>query len=275
MHVHLRSPVNARYPTVYQCFVFWRALVEDERPINMAKAEQVDAMEGVEKDAPLVTSPSPLFTEQEQRVLDLYDRMEELQLEIALLKSQGTLSQGSDEPDEVSEEDIKSAQQELLNAKTAYQLRNNIVESVLIANPILKAVHSGSNATIAEQDLLPLLEQRDQLSVALTALTAKVLSSKNELLKVETEHIRTARENVELTGKMVALAKDANTHKRDDIPRKAQAQLNELDAQVKSSRQKWRIMKGTASGTIVGSGIDWARDPDLLEIVLDDDGADG
>ncbi|CAG8951899.1 hypothetical protein HYFRA_00005703 [Hymenoscyphus fraxineus] len=239
----------------------------------MAEAEQVDAMEGVEKDAPVVTSPSPLFTEQEQRVLDLYDRMEELQLEIALLKSQGTLSQ--DEPDEVSEEDIKSAQKELLDAKTAYQLRNNIVESVLIANPILKAVHSGSNATIAEQDLLPLLEQRDQLSVALTALTAKVLSSKNELLKVETEHIRTARENVELTGEMVALAKDANTHKRDEIPRKAQAQLNELDAQVKSSRQKWRIMKGTASGTIVGSGIDWARDPVLLEIVLDDDGADG
>lgn len=109
----------------------------------------------------------------------------------------------------------------------------------------------------------------------LTALTSQVLSTKNEFMKAETEHIFTARQNVELTGKMVALAGDANTQKRDDIPQKAQAQLNELDAEVKSSRQKWRIMKGTASGTIVGSGIDWARDPDLLDIILDDDDADG
>lgn len=130
---------------------------------------QVEEMEGVENDATIEVSP--LFTEQEQRVLDIYDRMEELQLEIALLKSQGTLSRGiailhshptilspqscvltlPDEPDEVSAEDIKTAQQELLQAKTAYQLRNNIVENVLVANPILKAVHSGSNASIAEQ----------------------------------------------------------------------------------------------------------------------------
>lgn len=95
------------------------------------------------------------------------------------------------------------------------------------------------------------------------------------MIKAEAEHINTARQNVELTGKMAALAGDANTQKRDDIPPKAQAQLSELDAEVKASRQKWRIMKGTASGTIVGSGIDWARDPGLLEIVLDDDGADG
>jgi hypothetical protein len=51
----------------------------------------------------------------------------------------------------VSEEDIKSAQQELLKAKALYQLRSNVVESVLIANPILKAVHAGRNATVIEQ----------------------------------------------------------------------------------------------------------------------------
>lgn len=136
----------------------------------MAQVNQVEEMEGVEKDT--TVEAIPLFTEQEQRVLDLYDRLEELQLEIALLKSQGTLSQGNnesyihiplsyhhksrvltfpDEPDEVSDSDVKTAQQELLQAKTAYQLRNNIVENVLIANPILKAVHSGNNASIAEQ----------------------------------------------------------------------------------------------------------------------------
>jgi len=51
----------------------------------------------------------------------------------------------------VNEEDIKTAQHELLQAKALYQVRNNIVENVLVANPILKAVHAGDNATVVEQ----------------------------------------------------------------------------------------------------------------------------
>jgi len=47
-----------------------------------------EKMEGVE------VTDRPLLTEDEQRVLDVYDRLEELQFEIALLKAQGVLSQG-------------------------------------------------------------------------------------------------------------------------------------------------------------------------------------
>ena len=51
-------------------------------------------MEGVEitKEA---TQDPPLLTQDEERILDVYERLEELQLEIALLKAQGVLSQGS------------------------------------------------------------------------------------------------------------------------------------------------------------------------------------
>lgn len=109
----------------------------------------------------------PLLTGEEMRILEVYDRLEELQLEIALLKAQGVLSQGdwfsfvvklynkglriSDEPMDVSEEELTTSRQELLKAKATYQVRNNVIKSVLIANPILKAVHGGKNATIAEQ----------------------------------------------------------------------------------------------------------------------------
>jgi hypothetical protein len=121
---------------------------------------------------------------------------------------------------------------------------------------------------------LPLLEQRDTLSVTLADLSREALNAKKELIKVEAENVTTNRQNAELAAQMIALAKDADTQKRDNMPRKAQKDLAELDANVKLSRQRWRIMKGTASGTIVGSGVDWARDPELLEIVLDNDEAD-
>ncbi len=51
----------------------------------------------------------------------------------------------------MSEEDISNAQQELLLAKAPYLIRSNVLESVLIANPTVKAVHAGSNASIIEQ----------------------------------------------------------------------------------------------------------------------------
>jgi len=52
---------------------------------------------------------------------------------------------------EASDEDIKNAQHDLLKAKAAYQVKNNVVEGVLVANPILKAVHGGVNTSAAEQ----------------------------------------------------------------------------------------------------------------------------
>jgi hypothetical protein len=51
----------------------------------MSHAEP-EKMEGVEHD---------LINEDEKRVLEVYDRLESLQLEIALLRAQGVLSKGA------------------------------------------------------------------------------------------------------------------------------------------------------------------------------------
>ncbi|KAN0117210.1 Centromere protein H (CENP-H) domain containing protein [Hyaloscypha variabilis] len=234
---------------------------------------QVDEMDGVEMTE-TENRTSPLLTEDEQRILDFYDRLEELQQEIAFLKAQGVLSQ--DEPMEASDEDLTSARQEVLKAKATYQVKHNVIESVLIANPILKAIHGGKNATAAEQDLAPLIELRDDLSITLTELSTRVLSTRNEFKGVETENMVTARTNTELATTMLALAKEAAIQNKESInDPKARQQLDELEVSMKTSRQRWRIMKETASATIVGSGVDWARNPKLLEIVLGSDGDDG
>lgn len=52
-----------------------------------------DGMEGVEFTS-TAAHQIPLLSEDEKRVLEIYDRLEELQLEIALLKAQTVLSQG-------------------------------------------------------------------------------------------------------------------------------------------------------------------------------------
>lgn len=93
-----------------------------------------------------------------------------------------------------------------------------------------------------------------------------------KLTKVEAEHILVARKNAELAKKMIALASEADSQKDDIKDPEVRAQLDELEEAVKVSRQRWRIMKGTASAVVAGSGVDWARNPTLRELVLDDDG---
>jgi hypothetical protein len=69
---------------------------------------------------------------------------------------------------------------------------------------------------------------------------------------------------------MIALAEEANFQKKLDIQDPSvRAQLDELEESLKVSRQRWRIMKGTASAVVAGSGVDWARDAALRELVLD------
>lgn len=58
------------------------------------------AMEGVEPTM-VEISNTPIFSDDEKRVLEIYERLEELQLEVALLRAQGVLSQGDDPKSDV------------------------------------------------------------------------------------------------------------------------------------------------------------------------------
>lgn len=63
------------------------------------------------------------------------------------------------------ESNITEAQDALLTARARYRLRNDAIESVMMANPILKAVHNGTQASPIERHVLllpPLLPSRTQ-----------------------------------------------------------------------------------------------------------------
>lgn len=46
---------------------------------------------------------------------------------------------------------IESAQKALLDSRSRYVLRNEVVSSVMIANPILQAIHHGTKASPIER----------------------------------------------------------------------------------------------------------------------------
>jgi hypothetical protein len=129
-----------------------------------------------------------------------------------------------------------------------------------------------SKLTCRNRDLLPLIKQRDALSITLTQVSKELLEARKELEQIESENIIAARQNADLAEKMCTLAEEANTQKKENITDPVMREkLEDLEMDMKSRRQKWRIIKGTASATIVGSGIDWARDPALVDIVLENE----
>ncbi|EOO02469.1 hypothetical protein UCRPA7_2041 [Phaeoacremonium minimum UCRPA7] len=214
-----------------------------------------------QEDGPLLLSNT------EKRVLELYDQLRDLQLQIALMKAQ----QDYDEPQhEVSEDDVKQAQDELLESSANYNLRNGVLDSVMIANPILKAVHNSTHASPIDRDLLPLVEERDLASVSVAQLSTELRGVLDRITEVESESLRVSRKNVELASEVLRLAEEANREKEDAIEdQHAKAEIERLERELKVSRQRWKVMKGTASAVIAGSGVDWASDAELREMVLD------
>ncbi|KAI1089546.1 centromere protein H (CENP-H)-domain-containing protein [Rostrohypoxylon terebratum] len=219
--------------------------------------------------------PAPLLlSDDEKRILDLHDRLQQLQLEIALLTAQKNYDPSTSPSTENG--NIEAAQKALLDSRSRYVLRNQVVESVVAANPILQAVHNGTKASPIERDLLPVLEQRDQSSSVLAQQSTELRSLLDEITEVESQSLRLGRENVELAAKLLDLAEQTDRSKAEAInmhPERA-AEISHLEDQVKLSRQRWRVLKGTASAVVAGSGVDWSRDAELRDIVLDPENED-
>ncbi len=92
----------------------------------------------------------------------------------------------------------------------------------------------------------------------------------DQLTEVESQSLRLSRQNVGRASEVLRLAEETKRERSQpvDDPR-TKEELERLERDVKTSRQRWRIMKGTASAVVAGSGVDWASDQELRDIVLD------
>ncbi|KAG8674435.1 hypothetical protein FPOAC2_00454 [Fusarium poae] len=218
-------------------------------------------------DGHIESSHLPL-SEDEEKILALYDRIQELRLEIAIINAQQ--SHQSDDTATFTDEETQKAQSELLETRAQYVLRNDVTEAVMTANPILKAVHSNTETAPIERELLPYIERRDEVSVLVATQASQTNEVWKALTKVQGDTLQKSRQNVTLAAELFELADQAKLKKRvSPNNSKMMKEQERLEAEVKASKQKWRVMKGVAGGIIVGSGVDWVQDDELRDVVLD------
>jgi small-conductance mechanosensitive channel len=117
-----------------------------------------------------------------------------------------------------------------------------------------------------------LIIENDALSLVHGSLTTKLASTTSTLSAAEQGNIETNRENRELSKVLLALAEDMKVQSTEDIEDvRLREQVKSVEKDVKESRRRMQTLKGILSAMIVGSGVNWAADQDLQELVMDDE----
>ena len=86
------------------------------------------------------------------------------------------------------------------------------------------------------------------------------------------ENIRAMEKNRALTATLLELTGKIQAQQdRISEDSECSAQLEKARDDARTARQRWRMMKSVVAAIVAGSGVDWARDDSLRDLVLDEE----
>ncbi|KAI9734503.1 MAG: hypothetical protein M1834_002103 [Cirrosporium novae-zelandiae] len=215
------------------------------------------------------------FSLQEQQILSLYDRLKALQLEMKLLEAQRKAATDPTMSRADLDLDLDVAEREALEAKAKYSLRSRIVENVISVESYLNTINSSTDITPAEQTLKQYLRRRDFLSMAHANISSTLSSTSESLASAQVENMVLTKENQDLVKELLTLTGELKEQGKMDInDGRLKSQLEGLEEENITLRQKWIMMKSIVASVIAGSGVEWASDAELRKLVIDLDEED-
>ena len=117
-----------------------------------------------------------------------------------------------------------------------------------------------------------MITESDTVSMVHGTLAAKLTATAQALASAEQKNIAANQKNRELSQTLLALAEDMKSQSAEDITDpNLRSQVRKVEQEVKESRRRSKTIKGILSAMIVGSGLNWAADDVLRDLVMDDD----
>ena len=120
---------------------------------------------------------------------------------------------------------------------------------------------------MVQRELMDLIKQRDAVAARATNKCSDLQAARRRLAELEIESLRVGQQNIHLASEVLQLS--GRTSPEALGGGKLANEITVLEGQVKAARHKWKVMKGTASAIVAGSGVEWARDERLRDMVLD------
>lgn len=89
---------------------------------------------------------------------------------------------------------------------------------------------------------------------------------------LEAQNIRLIEKNRELSSSMIEITDQIRLQESNAINSSGlRDRLETLKSETELAKKRWRIMKSVVAGTVVGSGINWASDETLKNLVIDEE----
>lgn len=124
----------------------------------------------------------------------------------------------------------------------------------------------------ASRRLQPLIIENDTVAMVHGHLASNLASSTRALVAAEQANIIANQKNRELSKTMLVLAEALKSQSAEDIEEpRLREQIRSVERELKNSRKRMKTLKGIISAMIVGSGINWAADESLTELVMEDE----
>jgi len=120
--------------------------------------------------------------------------------------------------------------------------------------------------------ILPLVTENDTVFMMHGTLTSRLAHTTRSQSTAEHSNMTENQRHEELAETMLALAEEMKTQSAHDIEdAQLRQRVDAVDKELKDSRRRAKTLKGILSAMIVGSGINWAADEGLTELVLEDE----
>jgi hypothetical protein len=120
--------------------------------------------------------------------------------------------------------------------------------------------------------ILPLVTENDTVSMMHGALTSKLAYTTRSLSTAEQGNMVANQKNRELAQIMLTLAEEMKAQSVQDIEdAQLRQRVDAVERELKDSRWRVKTLKGILAAMVVGSGINWAADEALTELVMEDE----
>ncbi|KAF2663757.1 hypothetical protein BT63DRAFT_111486 [Microthyrium microscopicum] len=219
----------------------------------------------------LDTSPIPLSPKQ-THILQLLATIDETRLQSALLRAHSSASPSTtNATTPVSPETLKAAERSALEARALYTLTRQITTHTITAGPILNATHASPKSSL-DKELARAVHARDVLNLLTSAIASQVREVDARVRSAERDVKAGNENNVSLASQVVSSAQGLRRVGTEDVEAgPVRKRLEEVDKEIAEKRREWRVRKSLVAGVVVGSGVKWAENEALVELVLDDE----
>ncbi|CAG8496833.1 2654_t:CDS:2 [Dentiscutata erythropus] len=216
-----------------------------------------------------------IFTYKEEELLKLVERLELLkkqqrEQEYALqIQQQISLSTFAEPTDEIElKKRIDEKKQILLDLRAKNLVKDKSIECIETGKVILTNIFP-EGSQLSPQALYPfkildMINERDRLVVEILKSHQELLKAQTELIELQQAVIKRHRDNRQLMKQI----NDMRTSISDDSGSQDTKMIQRTKRELADARAKREVVRNVLQGLILESGIDWAEDEHLLNLLL-------